>query len=176
MAIIGADSSAYATSAPPPRAGSVEKFAVAADPAPAPAGTFTDQSGKAHSLADYRGRVVLLNFWATWCAPCVKEMPSLAKLQTRLAGPGFTVVALSEDRQGWKKIAPFRDRHKLGALPIFHDEKSTLMFAIKARGLPTTLLIGRKGRVLGRLTGPADWDSREAVALLKHYIDGGAVD
>jgi len=173
MAIIGADSSTYARDngdSGPPRTGWMEKFEQSSNPAPAPETTFTDESGTELTLRNFRGRVVLVNFWATWCGPCVREMPSLERLHNKLKGPDFSVIALSEDRKGWEKIGPFRDKLNLQDLPLYHDVKSKMMFATKARGLPTTLLIGRDGTELGRLTGPAEWDTDEAVALIRYYI------
>lgn len=177
MAIIGAQSSTYAEAAgKPPLTGWMEKFEPAADPVPLPSTVFTDGSGKELTLADFKGKVVLLNFWATWCGPCVREMPSLERLHTTLAGEDFTVIALSEDRKGWAKIAPFKEKIGLDHLPLFHDVRSRMMFQTKARGLPTTILIGRNGKELGRLTGPAEWDTPEAVALMRYYIKETATE
>ena len=97
-------------------------------------------------------------------------MPSLERLHQKLGSRDFTVIALSEDRKGWEKITPFRQELGLTALPLFHDVGSKMMFGAKVRGLPTTILIGRDGRELGRLTGHAEWDSDEAVALMRYYL------
>lgn len=148
----------------------MKKFEPASAPAALPATIFTEQDGTKRVLADFGGRVVLMNFWATWCGPCVREMPSLERLHKKLGGPDFTVIALSADRKGWEKILPFRKDLGLTALPLFHDVGSKMMFGAKVRGLPTTILVGRDGRELGRLTGHAEWDSDEAVALMRHYI------
>lgn len=148
----------------------MEKFEPAAVPAPAPDTVFTKEDGTKRTLADFHGKIVLVNFWATWCGPCVREMPSLERLHNKLAGDDFTVLALSEDRKGWDKITPFRKEIGLTVLPLYHDVSSKMMFAAKTPGLPTTILIGRDGKELGRLTGPAEWDSDEAVALMRYYI------
>jgi len=177
MAIIGTDSSTYAhadsvsaAASGPPRTGWMEKFEPAAVPTPAPDTIFTAEDSTKRTLADFRGKIVLLNFWATWCGPCVREMPSLERLHKTLAGNDFTVLALSEDREGWAKITPFRKEIGLTILPLYHDVSSKMMFTAKTPGLPTTILIGRGGKELGRLTGLAEWDSDEAVALIRYYV------
>ena len=177
MAIIGSDSSTYtladtvsATAITPPLSGWMEKFEPAVEPAPLPATVFTEKDGRKRALSDFDGQIVLMNFWATWCGPCVREMPSLERLHQKISSRRFTVIALSEDRNGWEKITPFRRQLELTALPLFHDVGSKMMFGAKVRGLPTTILVGRDGRELGRLTGHAEWDSDEAVALIRHYI------
>jgi thiol-disulfide isomerase/thioredoxin len=171
MAIIGVRSSAVASAGRPALTGELASFQWASGVQAAPATDFADETGKARTLADFRGRVVLVNFWATWCAPCVREMPSLERLQAALGGPDFTVIALSEDRSGWDKIGPFREKLGLKALPLFHDLRSAAMFAVKATSLPTTVLYDRDGTEIGRLARPAEWDSPEAVALIRHYLD-----
>jgi thiol-disulfide isomerase/thioredoxin len=113
---------------------------------------------------------VLLNFWATWCAPCIREMPSLDRLQAKLKGEGLVVVAVSEDFAGLDLVEPFFERMKLENLAIFLDSDGALSKAFGIAGLPTTLLIDREGRVVGGLEGPAEWDSGEAVTLIRHYL------
>ncbi len=157
----------------PPLTGWMEKFTPAAAHAPPPALAFRDRAGAAHDLGKFAGRIVLVNFWATWCAPCIREMPSLVRLQRRLGGKSFTVIALSEDRTGFDVITPFIAKHKLGQLPVFHDPKSRSALALKIPGLPTSVLFDREGRELGRLSGIAEWDSDEAVALIEYYLSRG---
>ena len=154
----------------PPLTGWMEKFTPAATPAPPPALAFRDRSGAALDLGNFAGRVVLVNFWATWCAPCIREMPSLVRLQQRLGGKDFTILALSQDRKAFDVITPFIAEHKLGQLPVFHDPKSRSALALKIPGLPTSVLFDRGGRELGRLAGHAEWDSDEAVALIEYYL------
>lgn len=150
----------------------MESFAVAETSPPAPISAFAGRDGESYTLERFRGKVVLVNFWATWCGPCVRELPSLKRLNARLGGDAFTVLALSQDRGGWDRMAPFLRKHDLGGLPAFHDPKAMTARAAKVRALPTSVLYGRDGRELGRLTGHAEWDSDEALALIRHYIDG----
>ena len=149
----------------------MEKFKPAGTSVAAPDAIFTDSKGRERTLQDFRGKIVLVNFWATWCGPCVREMPSLERLHAKLAGKNFTVIALSEDRKGWDKITPFRKQLGLTGLPLFHDVDSKMMLAAKAPGLPTTILVGRNGQELGRLIGFVEWDADEAVALIRYYIE-----
>jgi len=138
---------------------------------PAPTTPITMADGRETTLAAFQGRVVLLNFWATWCAPCVREMPSLDRLQAKLKEDGLEVVAVSQDFAGMDLVGPFFERLGLGNLDIYLDSDGALGKAFGLVGLPTTLLIDREGRVVGGLEGPAEWDSDEAVALIRHYLE-----
>lgn len=153
--------------------GALGPFAAHPEPAAVPEIGFTDAEGKALTLADFKGRVVLLNLWATWCAPCVEEMPSLDRLQARLGDGEFTVLALSLDRQGRDAVAPFLEKLGVGNLTAYLDTKNSAMRALGIRGLPTTILIDREGREVGRIEGAADWNSDAAAALIHHYKDAG---
>jgi thiol-disulfide isomerase/thioredoxin len=153
----------------PPLRGAMQQFTLQAKPAPVPAISFVDRDQTERSLADFRGRVVLLNLWATWCAPCVKEMPSLERLQAALAGQSFTVLALSLDRGGLPLVEKFYREHDL-TLGMFVDKTTSAGRSLKARGLPTTLLIDAEGREIGRFEGAAEWDAPEALALMRHYL------
>ena len=134
--------------------------------------SFTDGDEKPLTLADWKGRVVLLNLWATWCAPCRKEMPGLDRLQGELGGDDFEVVALSVDRKGIKPSAKFLKEVGAENLALYVDDTSKAMFEMRARGLPATYLIDREGRLIGRLVGPAEWDTDEAKALIQAAIRG----
>jgi thiol-disulfide isomerase/thioredoxin len=160
-----------ANAARPPVEGSMQKFKPSDAPQPAPALSFVGKDGERVELADFKGKVVLLNLWATWCAPCVKEMPSLDALQARLGGDGFEVVALSLDRGGRNVVEPFLAKLDVRNLAIYLDPQSTAMSVFKPRGLPTTVIIDREGYEVGRLEGEAEWNSEEAVKLLEHFID-----
>ncbi len=147
----------------------IGEFIPAASPQPAPELSFTDMSDKPVALADFKGKLVLLNLWATWCEPCLKEMPSLLALQGRL-GPALTVLAVSEDRGGAKVVEPFIAAHGLDKLQVYLDPKSTAIHGFAARGLPTSLVIDGDGRVLGKVEGGADWDSDEMRAALAKLL------
>ena len=157
----------------PPLSGAVASFVLADRPEPAPEITFSDAAGNTLRLADFRGKVVLLNLWATWCAPCVKEMPALDRLQAKLGGPDFAVLALSIDREGLAKVQGFFAQNRIAALPPYLDPSGRAPAAFGARGLPTTLLIDRDGRLVGRQEGAAAWDADSALSLLRFYLDRG---
>ena len=133
---------------------------------------FTDGEGKPLTLAEWKGRVVLLNLWATWCAPCRKEMPGLDRLQGAMGGEDFEVVALSVDRKGIGPSAKFLKEVGAKSLKLYVDDTSKSMFEMRARGLPATYLIDREGRLIGQLVGPAEWDTEEAKALIEATIKG----
>lgn len=132
---------------------------------------FADGEGKPRSLADFRGKVVLLNVWATWCLPCRKEMPTLDRLQAALGGDRFEVVALSIDRGGVDAVKKFYAEIGIQHLAIHVDMSNQVGFALATAGLPTTLLIDAEGRELGRLIGPAEWDAPEMVVFLKSIVE-----
>jgi thiol-disulfide isomerase/thioredoxin len=122
------------------------------------------------SLADFRGKVVLLNIWATWCVPCREEMPALDKLETKLGGKEFAVVAVNIDKGGPEKAASFLKETGATNLALYTDPSGKLFSVLKAVGMPTTLLIDREGREIARLVGPADWASPEAVAVIEAAV------
>ncbi len=150
--------------------GHMASFVVRSEPQEVPAFTFKADGGRERSLADWRGKVVLLNLWATWCAPCRKEMPALDKLKADLGGEAFDVVAISIDRGGLDKPRAFLEKIKVAHLELFNEASGRLGPKLKAFGMPTTLLIDRDGREIGRLIVPAEWDSKDAVTLIKAAI------
>lgn len=160
--------SASALAAPP------QNFALHDEPREMPELAFADAEGREVTLADFRGRTVLLNIWATWCPPCVKEMPTLDALQAELGGDGFEVVALSIDRAGPEAVREFYGRIGTENLALYIDETSRASATLGAFGLPATLLIDPQGREIGRLIGPAEWDAPGMVAFLRDVIDAGA--
>lgn len=136
---------------------------------------FVDGQGRKTTIDDFAGRLVLLNLWATWCGPCVKEMPSLDRLQAELGGEQFQVVALSVDRGGRETVEPFLTRLGIRTLPMYLDPGNASMGALSPRGLPTTLLIDQEGREVARLEGAAEWDSPEMLAFLRRLGGGKGV-
>ncbi len=131
--------------------------------------SFRDEGGQVRTLADFKGKIVLLNLWATWCVPCREEMPALDRLQAALGGPDFEVVPLSIDRavDAVKKFYAETGVHNVG---IFIDTSGQAARALGAMGVPTTLLIDRAGREVGRITGPAEWDAPQMVEFVKPVI------
>ncbi len=163
--------------------GLVPPLAALASPAEAPAGfvvhdeplelpniTFQDGAGNTRQLAEFRGRVVLLNVWATWCGPCRHEMPTLDRLQAALGGADFEVAALSIDRAGIEVVRAFYGEIGIEHLEIYIDRHGGAMNELALVGLPTTLLIDRSGREIGRLIGPAEWDAPELLEFLRGRV------
>ena len=150
----------------------MEQFTLIDPPLPVPETRFLDADGKEVTLADFNGRVLLVNFWATWCAPCVAELPSLDRLQAEMGVRDFTVLAVNEDRQGAAVAEPFLKKHGIEGLAVHVDRQMALARALGVRGMPATFLVDRSGKVVGSLTGEAVWDSPEAKALIRHYIAG----
>jgi thiol-disulfide isomerase/thioredoxin len=136
--------------------------------------TFVDATGAGRSLKDFRGKTVLLNLWATWCAPCREEMPSLDRLEKELGSDTFQVVALAVDRSGVDAARKFLDGIKVENLKVFADPTTKSGSALKVVGMPTTILIDKEGREIGRLPGPAEWDSANAKQLVREAIAGTA--
>ncbi len=145
--------------------GEMQDFEVQHPPVPAVAATFDDRAGGRVALSDLRGKVVLLNVWATWCPPCVAEMPSLDALAAEKAGEDFVVLAVSLDFKP-EMIGPFLDRTDLPNLVIVHDDEKHMTRDFGVRPLPTTLLLDRQGREIARYMGDAHWDSPEAKDLV----------
>jgi thiol-disulfide isomerase/thioredoxin len=132
--------------------------------------SFADTDGGTKSLKDFAGKVVLLNIWATWCVPCREEMPALDKLEAKLGGKDFAVVAVNIDKGGPEKAAAFLKETGATHLPLYTDPDGKLFATLKAVGMPTTLIIDREGREIARLVGPADWASPEALAVIEAAI------
>ncbi len=116
---------------------------------------FTGLDGASHPLAAYRGRPVVLNFWATWCTPCVKEMPALDRLAA--SDPNLTVLAVSADHGGASVVRPFAAAHRITHATVLLDPESSAVHTLEIAGFPTTLILDAQGRLRGKLEGPADW-------------------
>jgi len=147
--------------------GHMAAFVFKKEPETLPEVRFQDANGAEKSLADWRGKVVLVNLWATWCAPCRKEMPALDRLQKELGWPKFEVVAISVDRTGLAGARKFLDETKVENLALYADPTTRLSSLLKAVGLPITVLLDGQGREIGRLVGPAEWDSDDAKRLIR---------
>jgi len=167
---IGVPSNLAADGGPPRFDGTIGQFTLIRPLRPAPQTPLMDEKGRAVTLADFKGKVVLVNFWATWCAPCVREMPALDALQAKLGGEKFVILAVSLDRLGFPKIAPFLERIGVSRLTVLLDRKRALYRKVNGQGLPTTLLLDHEGKVRGYLEGPAEWDGKAAEALIRHYL------
>ena len=154
----------------PPLTGAMHEFILQTPPAPAPAVAFSDGDNATLGFKDFRGKVTLVNLWATWCAPCVKEMPSLEALKQARGSGDFDVVTISEDRSGLKVVDPFFEKNGLKSLPRYIDAESTVGRAFRVRGLPTTVLLDRDGNEIGRFEGGADWSGPDALALIDWAI------
>jgi thiol-disulfide isomerase/thioredoxin len=151
--------------------GALSAFVVKPERRAMPKLDFFDSTGKPRTLADWRGQVVLLNLWASWCGPCKTEMPSLAALQRRFGSKDFEVVAISVDRGGAKVAQQFLEETQARHLRLYVDPSAKSIETITALGLPATVLIDREGKEIGRLLGPADWTSPEAYRLINLAIN-----
>jgi thiol-disulfide isomerase/thioredoxin len=156
--------------------GEVAALAVAQTPFRVPDLAFKDAQGRDKTLADWRGRTVLLNLWATWCVPCRREMPALDALQAKLGGPGFEVVAVNIDTRDPAKPLAFLKDVGIGHLAYYADQSAhvfeDLKTAGKAFGMPTTLIVDRSGCEIGTMAGPAEWASDDGVKLVNAAITG----
>ena len=150
------------------------EFVPSSQPFPAPAISLADITGQSVDLSELRGKLVLVNLWATWCEPCLREMPSLERLQSQF-GERIAVLAVSEDRGGNKTVEPFIAKLGLKSVKVYLDPKSEAGHALGARGLPTSFLIDREGKVLGRVEGAAEWDSRKILSVLEPLLSGDSV-
>ena len=139
-------------------------------PRPVPAVTFVAADGQQHQLSEFIGRGMVVNLWATWCAPCVAEMPALAALAKALAPDDIAVLPLSSDRGGAAAVQRFFSAHEIAALPVLLDPQGTAASAFGARGIPTTLILDRAGRERGRLEGAQPWADPGAVEAIRRAV------
>jgi thiol-disulfide isomerase/thioredoxin len=150
--------------------GAMAPMLVRPKPLDLPELSFAGVGGEEKTLADFKGKIVLLNIWASWCVPCREEMPQLDKLQAELGGKDFEVVAVNIDRGGGDKAKKFLEETGASHLALYTDPSGKLFAAAKAVGMPTTLLIDRDGKEISRLVGPADWGSEDAKTLIEAAI------
>lgn len=160
------------------RAGDMGKLVIHAEARPRIPEEWRDLYGNAHSVADFEGKVVLLNFWATWCPPCLKELPSIDRLAGEMSGDNFAVIALSTDRFDVERVAKvfnegtrLKDGYVVEHLDVMQDRTGAVARRAGALGLPITILLDREGREVARLTGEAEWDSDTAKALITRLIE-----
>ena len=161
----------------PPEGGSAAvstTFAFFDKPRPLPSIRFIDGAGQSRSLADLRGHPLILNIWATWCVPCRQEMPTLDRLQATLKG-SVLVVPLSIDSKGIPAVAAFYREIGITSLGTYVDQSGDATHLLDVSGIPTTLLVDRDGREIGRKIGPAEWDSPDMVALIENRLHPRAV-
>ncbi len=147
--------------------GAMTTFVLKKEPAALPDIHFLNDKGEEVSLKSFAGKVVLLNLWATWCAPCREEMPSLARLQQQLGSDKFQVAAVAIDKSGLDGARKFFKDNKIEGLGLYADPTAREGTALKVIGMPTSILINAKGDEIGRLIGPAAWDSPDAKQLIE---------
>lgn len=164
-------SQALATRLKPLAKGEVAAFGVSDAPVPLTPVSFQDGEGKTRTLADFKGRTILLNLWATWCAPCRHEMPALDRLQAELGGADFEVVAVNIDQRNLDKPRQWLAETKIERLAYYADPSVRIFQDLKAEGrafgMPTTILVDKHGCALGQLNGPAEWASADALTLIR---------
>lgn len=157
-----------------PSDGTVKSFRAVQPPTPLPASSFVeDGDGKAVPLASYRGKIVLLNLWATWCPPCVRELPALDRLQARLGGPDFDVVTVSLDQDGAARPGAFFERLNIAHLPLYVDPHKRLGRFFPTDVLPASFVIDRQGRVTHFLRSFVDWDDPGAAEMFLGLMKSG---
>lgn len=163
----GASLASEACAAPPP---SLSKLELAKEPAAVPAVPFSDADDRERTLAGFPGQALVVNFWATFCAPCVKEMPSLDRLADMVGDDRIVVLALSGDREGAPVVAKFYEKNDIRHLGIAIDRLSKLARAMNINGLPTTVLVNAMGQETARVVGEVQWDDPDAVAYLRKCL------
>ncbi|MEM9148428.1 MAG: TlpA disulfide reductase family protein [Pseudomonadota bacterium] len=154
--------------------GHMSKLVVHETPKPAPEAVFYDETGAERQLAEFKGKVAVVNFWATWCPPCRAEMPSLDRLMGDIENEGGVVIALSTDFGGLSKPKAFYEEVGLAHLGLYHDRSRAVSREAAVLGLPVTLILDPEGREVGRLVGDAEWDSAEAIAVVRALAEPGA--
>ncbi|WP_333711938.1 TlpA disulfide reductase family protein [Yoonia sp.] len=152
------------------RTGDMRKLVIHSAPWEGSDTAFTAEDGGQMTLADYEGQIVVLNFWATWCAPCRKEMPYLSTLQARMGGDDLQVVTVATGRNPRPAMERFLAEIGVDNLPLHTDERQALTRSMGVLGLPATIILDREGRELARMQGEADWASDNAMAILTEIM------
>ena len=173
LVLVGAGAGAMAADFEALRVGDMKKLNFGAVPQALPAVALTDDAGAERSLAEWSGKVLVVNFWATWCAPCRVEMPALDRLQGAMGSDDFQVLTVATGRNAMPAITKFFDEAGVTRLQILRDERQKLARDLGILGLPVTLILDREGRELARLIGDAAWDGPEAQALLAALVAEG---
>jgi thiol-disulfide isomerase/thioredoxin len=156
------------------REGSMRKLVLHEVPVEVGSATFTDLEDRTHALSDYRGKIVVLNFWATWCAPCRKEMPALDRLHVGMRDNDVEVLAVATGRNSPAALARFFDETGVENLTIYRDPSQAMAREMAVLGLPVTVILDREGREVARLQGEAEWDGESARAILAALAAGGS--
>ncbi len=165
--LVGATSTAFSQNLQELTTGEMKNVVIASNPEPIKDFSFVNGDGETLSISDYKGKTILINFWATWCAPCKKEMPSIDRLQGELGSDDFKVLAISQDIQGIDRVKKFLKALKIEHLEAYNDKTLKSGRAAGVFGLPATLIINKEGLEVARLVGPAEWDTEEALELIK---------
>jgi thiol-disulfide isomerase/thioredoxin len=155
------------------RAAELAKLMPVTPPRPAPETPFQTADGASRRIADYAGKTLLVNLWATWCAPCAAELPSLAALARSLAAENIIVLPVSADRGGAKTVEAFYAAHGITGLPVLTDKDAALMHALAVRGLPTTYVIDGTGRIVGKEEGGMDWNTPAMADAVRELARNG---
>lgn len=153
------------------REGTMKKLRVHPEPQETSALAFVDREDAEHTLAEYRGKTILLNFWATWCAPCRKEMPALSALQAELGGDDFEVVTVATGRNPLRAVEEFLAERNIDNLPLLFDPTQAFARDMGVLGLPVTVIVDAEGREIARMQGDAEWDSPSAKAIIGAVIE-----
>jgi len=153
-----------------------DKFVLHDEPRPFRDKTFQNADGEEIDLSTFNGGVTLVNFWATWCPPCLKELPGMEELQAEMGDEGLTIVPISLDRGGLKKAGGFWKRKEFEAMGLYADPDKDLAQQMGVIGLPVSAILGPDGREIGRLIGDAVWESPEAKAMLRFLIEATKAD
>lgn len=164
-------SAAVSAESGPPIEGQVQNYEAFPEPIETSDVTVLTKDGGKTTLEQFKGKFVVLNFWATWCGPCIRELPSLERLDAALPDDKAQVVLVSQDRGGFKQTERFLNKLNVNFPDNFVDERLKFSRSIGVVSLPTTILIAPDGKEVGRLVGTAEWDSPEALALVNWYLD-----